>query len=70
MIILIDYCALLIKRMTFNVIIALIIKDRIKLFMTEFSEVGNIGQISRVIFVVVQSCVKWSHRTYYYLHSI
>lgn len=38
--------------------------------MIEFAEIGNIGQISRVIFTVEQSGVKWLHRTYCYLYSI
>lgn len=38
--------------------------------MVEIAEIGNIGQISRIVFVVVQSCAKWLHRTYYHLHTI
>jgi len=36
----------------------------------EFTEIRDIGQISRIIFLVVQSCAKWSDRTYYHLYTI
>lgn len=43
---------------------------KIEINNLKLTEIGNIGQISRVVFVVVQSCAKWLYRTYYHLYTV